>query len=188
MSQESFPKQLELFPVETSKNNNYQTSTFAKNLSLPIHRWFRYSAGFSANWVKELIQIEKVKGRQKIIDPFVGLGTTLLAAESCNIEAIGIEAHPFVARIARTKLYWRENPQEFKDYALNILANAKTIYQTEKNLNLDCYSPLIHKCFPPTILSKLDSLLKAWKNTTDGGHLYQLSWLALTAYAYLSTS
>ena len=28
------------------------TSNFLDNMRLPIHRWFRYSAGFSAEWVK----------------------------------------------------------------------------------------------------------------------------------------
>ncbi|MDY7008934.1 MAG: DNA methyltransferase [Cyanobacteriota bacterium] len=181
MNQPLFPRQLELFSVDKSENYNDRTPTFSDNLSLPIHRWFRYSAGFSANWVKQLIEIEKEKGRQKIIDPFVGSGTTLLAAELCNVKAIGIEAHPFVTRIAQTKLYWRENYQDFRSYAMEILANAKIIYQKENIKNFDDYPSLIHKCFPPPILSKLDSLLKAWKNTKDNSYFSQLSWLALTA-------
>jgi len=36
--------------------NESQTSTFIDNLSLPVHGWFRYSAGFSALWVRELIR------------------------------------------------------------------------------------------------------------------------------------
>jgi hypothetical protein len=31
------------------------TSDFLDNMRLPIHRWFRYSAGFSAEWVKWLL-------------------------------------------------------------------------------------------------------------------------------------
>ena len=32
------------------------SSTFAKNMTLPVHRWFRYSAGFSAEWVEHVIR------------------------------------------------------------------------------------------------------------------------------------
>jgi hypothetical protein len=45
------------------------TSTFSDNLSLPIHRWFRYSAGFSALWVRKLIDQEKAKGTVNVLDP-----------------------------------------------------------------------------------------------------------------------
>ena len=31
------------------------TSNFLDNMRLPVHRWFRYSAGFSAEWVKWLL-------------------------------------------------------------------------------------------------------------------------------------
>ena len=48
------------------------TSTFARNLGLPVHRWFRYSAGFSAAWVSEVIEKEKANGRSNVLDPFVG--------------------------------------------------------------------------------------------------------------------
>lgn len=43
------------------KMNTY--STFSDNMSLPIHRWFRYSAGFSALWVSELIEQETPEKR-----------------------------------------------------------------------------------------------------------------------------
>src|SRR5579859_5201832 len=72
------------------------TSTFSDNMSLPIHRSFRYSAGFSANWVHQLIEQEKLNGRTKVLDPFSGSGTVLLESGLCDVESIGIEAHPFV--------------------------------------------------------------------------------------------
>jgi len=68
-----------MFPFaeeEAEKSNS--TTTFLDNLSLPIHRWFRYSAGFSALWVRQLIEKEKSKGRTKVLDPFSGSGTVLI--------------------------------------------------------------------------------------------------------------
>ena len=38
-----------------SRSSTARSSTFLDNLSIPIHRWFRYSAGFSADWVREVI-------------------------------------------------------------------------------------------------------------------------------------
>ncbi len=87
------------------------TSTFADNLGLAVHRWFRYSAGFSAPWVREVIEREKAAGRSRIFDPFAGSGTVALEAERCQVESTGIEAHPFVARIAQAKLNWRAPPR-----------------------------------------------------------------------------
>ena len=36
------------------------SSTFANNMSLPIHKWYRYTAGFSSEWVKSVVQ-DKIK-------------------------------------------------------------------------------------------------------------------------------
>jgi DNA modification methylase len=126
MSQSSVFQQ-KLFPEDVKSKKINTDSTFADNLALPIHRWFRYSAGFSALWVRELIKQEKAKGRYNILDPFAGSGTTLLEGEYCGVNVVGIESHPFVARIARAKLCWRENPQSFCDYASSILEHAKNL-------------------------------------------------------------
>jgi DNA modification methylase len=64
--------------VRPSTLKTDSTTTFADNLSAPVHRWFRYSAGFSAAWVREVIEAQRVWGRVNIYDPFAGSGTTLL--------------------------------------------------------------------------------------------------------------
>ena len=56
------------------------TSTFIDNMTLPIHRWFRYTAGFSAQWVEETVTAFLPKtfrnNHFKVLDPFAGSGTT----------------------------------------------------------------------------------------------------------------
>ncbi|WP_211295790.1 hypothetical protein [Planifilum fimeticola] len=159
-----------------SSNRKANSSTFSDNMSLPIHRWFRYSAGFSAIWVNQLIEQEKANGRCRILDPFAGSGTVLLEGERCNVETIGIEAHPFVSRIARAKLYWRESPSRFRDYALSVLEKAQ---KTEGSI--EGYPELIKRCYPAESLARLDSLRRAWEEDNDGSSISELTWLALTS-------
>jgi len=48
------------------------TSTFVDNMRLPVHRWFRYSAGFSAEWVKSVIANVGNTPTPRVFDPFAG--------------------------------------------------------------------------------------------------------------------
>jgi hypothetical protein len=90
------------------------STAFVDNMVLPVHRWFRYSAGFSAEWAQKVI---RDVGASRVVDPFAGSGTSLLAAESENAESIGVDAHPFVAKVACAKLAWRSDPDEVLDLA-----------------------------------------------------------------------
>jgi hypothetical protein len=176
MSQETATEQMKLSFKDDEADKSDTTSTFLGNLSLPIHRWFRYSAGFSALWVRDLIEREKTNGRFRVLDPFAGSGTVLLEGELGNVEAMGVEAHPFVARIARAKLCWREQAKAFRDYALSILEQAK-----KHEADVNKYPSLIQRCFPPETLSRLDSLRKAWEAVADGSPLSELTWLTLAS-------
>ncbi len=152
------------------------SSTFLASMSLPIHRWFRYSAGFSASWTREVIERQKLLGRRRVLDPFAGSGTVMLEAELCGVEAAGIEAHPFVARVAMTKLLWRENPHAFREYALAVLGQAMG-----ERPEIASYPPLIAKCYPPETLARLDRLRRAWQGLADGSPLSELTWLCLAS-------
>ena len=86
------------------KPNN--TSTFLKNMKLPIHRWFRFSAGFSAQWVNELIDNEiKNKGPDIcLLDPFAGSGTTGCACIKEDFNCVLIERDEEYINIINARL------------------------------------------------------------------------------------
>src|SRR6059058_1526068 len=107
------PAQKLLFEDPAFDGPREQTSsTFLDNMRLPVHRWFRYSAGFSAEWVKCLLT-ERKNSNPRVVDPFVGSGTTCVACDEMAIPSIGLEAHSFVYRIAEAKLSYRADPKRF---------------------------------------------------------------------------
>lgn len=153
------------------------SSTFVDNMSLPIHRWYRFPAGFSAEWVSSLIE-EKKKRRDDIVllDPFAGVGTSVLAGEEAGVYTYGLEAQPFIARIARAKLLWNSDINSFSEFAYGVLQDAKS-----EGGDIPQYSSLIYKCYPGTILKDLHSLKRAWSQRDDGSPASELTWLAITA-------
>jgi len=169
-------KQLDLkFTVETKRNRGSE-STFLPNIKLPVHGWFRYSAGFSAQWVIDVLEHHCHDNAITLLDPFAGSGTTLLAADEFGASSIGLEAHPFVYRIARAKLMWSTNPKIFSQFANDVLQKAKN-YSNQK---LD-YPDLIYKCYPDDRLQELDALRMAFLSVCDGNFYSELTWLAITS-------
>jgi len=176
----ALPRQLDLYEVtpadEPQRSNT--TSTFADNLSLPIHRWFKYSAGFSATWVRQIIEQEKAKGRRTVLDPFAGSGTTIIEGEAAGLCSVGLEAHPFVARIARAKLNWRSNAVTFREFAQRVLDRA---IAASPKIPVEDSPKLLNQCFPPEVLRRLLALRAGWSALQEDTPASELSWLALMA-------
>ena len=151
------------------------TSTFVDNMKLPVHRWFRFSAGFSAEWVRNTIKGSGVS-QPHVLDPFAGSATTLLAAESVGAKSMGLEAHPFIARIAQAKLAWRSDPETY-------LVKAKALRERSLGITPETasYPPLIHKCYDDDTLGKLDALRQALDESDDAGDATKLVWLTLVS-------
>jgi len=153
------------------------SSTFTSNMSLPVHRWFRYSAGFSASWVKDCIRSAKSKQDEnvRVLDPFAGSGTVLVEAEEEDVPSYGIESHPFVSRLAQAKITSGVEAEGFRRYAAGVLKRAEKVTP-----DVGSYPELIRKCYPDDILERLDRLRKAWVTLQDHPHS-ELGWLALAA-------
>ena len=170
-------RQRSLFAEAESTAAKESTSgSFVSNMSLPVHRWFRYSAGFSGAWAKDLISREMKRRDVRVVDPFAGSGTTLIAAEQCGVESRGIDSHPFVARVTRAKLAYRSSPDAYIRRAKSVLANARL-----RHPSLEPYAPLIRKCYTDEALRQLDCLRQAIEGTDDSSECAQLVWLTLVA-------
>ncbi len=150
------------------------SSTFSNNMKLPVHRWFRYSAGFSAEWVEDLIRNLSTTAQSRVFDPFAGCGTTLLAAEQVGVESWGIESHPFIFRVAQAKLKYRTCPDTYLAKAQEMRCTAKTLTPRPTN-----YPPLIYKCYDEATLSDLDVLRQAYELIKDDSAASDLAWLTL---------
>jgi DNA modification methylase len=98
-------KQLSFFEIEKPVENK-EWGTFKDSIRSPIHNWFTYPAGFSYRAVESSIQTNGINQGQVIYDPFMGSGTTNLVAKKLAINSYGVEAHPFVFKITRTKMNW----------------------------------------------------------------------------------
>ena len=183
LKQRDYPVQMSLFDSDAvvAVPNTNTSSTFIDNMKLPIHRWFRYSAGFSAKWVENTIS-EILEGKNIsdssdtdfcVLDPFAGSGTTMLAADQIGIRGIGFEAHPLISKIASAKLLWDTDVPSFRKYAYGILSIAQ-----ELSKNLDDYPAIVHRCYSENNLMSIDKIKNALRQSVSDSNEYKLSWLA----------
>jgi len=111
----------------------------------------------------------------RVLDPFAGSGTVLVEAEEEGVPSLGVESHPFVARVARIKTHCGADARGFREYARNILKGAAKIAP-----NIAGYPVLIRKCYADEALKCLDQLRRAWLSCQDDPH-GELGWLALVS-------
>ena len=151
--------QLTLFDCEPAEDKlaklSNRSGSFVDNMKLPVHRWFRYSAGFSADWVRHVLSQRQASDKdvELVLDPFAGIATTMLACNAERIPSVGFEPHPFVHRIANIKLASLSAPisdirdtfERFLDYAKRI---SILMPSDIPSLLLNCYTePTLEKLF-----------------------------------------
>lgn len=71
---------------------------------LPIHSWFTYPHSFSPGLVVSLIGLLGLKPGARILDPFVGAGTTLLCAKELGFSGAGVDLLPVSVALAKAKV------------------------------------------------------------------------------------
>ncbi|MEH2358846.1 DNA methyltransferase [Nostoc sp.] len=159
-----------------------RTGTFTDNMKLPIHRWFRYSAGFSATWVEGVIAELQPK---IVLDPFAGSGTVCIAADKLGVNSYGIEAHPFVYRLAQGKLSWEIHTYEF----LSAIAEIKNLAASLQPKFPDKMPVLLSKCYTEEVLIYLFKIRQAYLELapTLSEELQSLTFLAISATLRLSS-
>lgn len=101
------PKQLSLPEINSQTmpqngGSSFNDPAFASNKTLPIHRWVPWIAGFSSDFVRDVLE-RYGNGYSTVLDPFSGVGTTLVEATLFGYNAYGFEINPYAAFASRVK-------------------------------------------------------------------------------------
>ncbi len=175
---ELFAEEIDL--VDAHARFTDRSGAFGDNMSLPVHRWYRYSAGFSADWVRLLLREKNRSGSGfAVLDPFAGVATTLIASEAERLQSRGFEAHPFISRVAQAKI----NGLRVDSSVLHRLFNRFLVDLTSDKFELPTnLPPLLERCYTIESLKALWTMRELFiAEYNDGSYEAELLWLVITS-------
>lgn len=129
-----FEQEPEESPTPSDANgSSFNDPAFVSNKSLPIHRWVPWIAGFSGDFVRGALA-RYLDGKGTVLDPFAGVGTTLVEAVLHGHDAIGFEINHYAALACRTKVNayridveaWRNEILRFRTFYTERIASDYT--------------------------------------------------------------
>lgn len=115
-----------LYPQNENATYN-SLLNYSDDLSKSRQRWYRYKEGYSLELVKKIICEYNNNPKGTILDPFLGSGSTILAANEMGLKGIGFEVNPFSYYLANAKLknYTKKFCVEFENIIKDITIEKK---------------------------------------------------------------
>lgn len=121
-----------------------------------IHRWYVFPHSFTSELVHALSEEWGLGSKDHILDPFVGAGTTILAAKEKGVPASGYDLSPLAVSIARAKI---------EDYSVPRLEKAWQVLKwhldpARWNGASRTYPNLVCKALPGRLLGAFDAIAR----------------------------
>ena len=113
--------------VSRAAKAGFGDTAFTKNRDEPIHRWVPWVAGFSASFVGDILDRELAEQKQLLVlDPFAGVGTTLVEGIRRGCDVVGFEINPYAALACTAKMEAvRHDAKDVRTAAANLEANLR---------------------------------------------------------------
>lgn len=138
------------------------------------HGLFPYRGKFHPQMIKGIINLMGVRPGERLLDPTMGSGTTLIEASSMGIESIGFDTSPFCQFMAHAKIVAMTAPleplleavarsEELRVYFERLQSRGKCVSnQTNSWLPMDIPADLPNEwfqkqCWPILLLALLDA-------------------------------
>ena len=157
----------------------------------PVHRWVFLREGFSPQLVDSLLREWNVGRGGIVLDPFLGGGTTAIAARDLGVNSVGFEVNPLMSFVskAKSRAYGRRDFDEISSLVSEmrecrfrpsieapILPDVNKIFHDDRESVLEkllMYREFIMKAGPKTagdfLLLGWLSVLEKLSNTRKGG-------------------
>ena len=87
--------------------DTFRDPAFMENRVAPVHRWVPWIAGFSGQFIEDVFREflpTASSQRPLVLDPFAGVGTTLVQAMLHGYDTVGFEINPYAALATQVKL------------------------------------------------------------------------------------
>lgn len=98
---------------EPRADAGFRDTAFAQNRQEHVHRWVPWVAGYSASFVDGILASVLGTPRETVVlDPFAGVGTTLVEAMRQGYDTVGFEINPYAALACEVKLRAAEHDVE----------------------------------------------------------------------------
>lgn len=119
-----------------------------------VHRWYLFPHSFTDDLVHALIAEWNLNDQDKILDPFAGAGTTLLAAKEMGIPSNGYDLSPLAVLASNTKTatFSRQRLKAAWQTLECTLIHDSTVPMGR------VYPELVHKALPEGRLEALDAV------------------------------
>jgi len=143
----------------------------------PIHRWYVFPHSFTSELVHALIEEWHLTPEATILDPFVGAGTTLLAAKEKGIPAAGYDLSPLAVLATQVKI---------ADYDTDRLRGLWSrlcagIHASRCDGTSRAYPDFVRTALPAKILGAFDAMdraIAALDATSAERHFFKLALLS----------
>lgn len=122
----------------------------------PRHRWYLFPHSFAGQLIQHLVDEWALGCEDRILDPFVGSGTTLLAGIQAGVSVYGYDLSPLAVFASRTKATFFDG-DSLKDAWEKL---KKKIARRRKEGTGREYAALVHRALPAGRLDAVDSILR----------------------------
>lgn len=101
--------------------------TFRPNEALPVHRWWPYVQGYSAEFVRGVLEDGEYGRGARVLDPFAGSGTSLVEARRSGAKAMGVELLAPAVLAAQVKTRFELDPRALEEGAGRLVRAAARV-------------------------------------------------------------